>query len=347
MPKTLVTGASGFIGRHVVPLLLEGGHDVRCLVRPNSDCRFLRQFPVEFIYGDVTDADSLSNAVESVQFVFHLAGVAQVVSNRRFFELHTQGTAHLAEACLKQPNPPRLIHVSSLAAVGPARDKKPVQESTFPKPVSPYGRSKLLAERELCARADRLSCSIVRPPYVFGEWDHASTPLFQMIYKQRIHISPGYFNSLYSFVHATDLAHLLIKVAEEGETLTSNSVPISAEDRQAVSGQGIYNASAGEMVTFGDFGRLIGKAFGHDSIRVFKIPPLACIGTGLFYETLKKITGKTVPLDWNKICEALRGPWICDDDKTKNQLGVTPLKPFQERIEQTAKWQMKKVRGGF
>ena len=341
MPKTLVTGASGFIGRHVVPLLVERGHDVRCLVRPSSDCRFLRQFSVEFVHGDVTDSDSLHKAVDSVQFVFHLAGVAQVVSNRRFFDLHTQGTVNTAEACLRQPSSPRLIHVSSLAAVGPARNKKPIQESAFPKPVSSYGHSKFFAEKELCARADRLSCSIVRPPYVFGEGDHASMPLFQMIYKRRIHLIPGFFNSLYSFIHAEDLAHLLIKVAEEGETLTKNSVPASTSDQQTENGQGIYNASGGEMISFGDFGRLVGKGFGHDKIRVLKIPPLGCIGAGLYFETLKKITGKTVPLDWNKICEALRGPWICDDEKMRNRLGFSSLKPLHERIEQTAKWYQK------
>ena len=131
MPKALITGASGFIGRHVVPHLIEKGYDLRCLVRPTSDRSFLQQFSVEFVDGDVTDFESLRQAASSVEFVFHLAGVAQVVFTRRFFELHTQGTINVALACLEQPNPPRLIHVSSLAAMGPARDKKPTPETAF------------------------------------------------------------------------------------------------------------------------------------------------------------------------------------------------------------------------
>ena len=354
MPKALITGASGFIGRHVVPHLIEKGYDLRCLVRPASDRSFLERFPVEFVLGDVTDFGSLCRVVESVEFVFHLAGVAQVVYNRQFFELHTQGTINVAEACLQGSCPPRLIHVSSLAAMGPARDKKPTTETAFPRPISPYGRSKHLAEKALCDRADRLPCTIVRPPYVIGEGDRASVSLFQMISKQRLHLIPGFFNNLYSFIHAEDLAHLLALVAEKGELLTKNSLPSwdrrhlactrGSDSSQAGSlrsqderGRGIYNASCGELIRFGDFGRIIGKAYGIDKIRVIKAPPMVCAGVGLYYEVVKKITGKTVPLDWNKVCEALRGPWICDDEKARTQLGFVP-QPLEKRIEQTAGW---------
>lgn len=337
MSKALITGASGFIGRHVVPHLIEKGYDIRCLVRPTSDRSFLRGYSAELIDGDVMDFESLHRAVDSVELVFHLAGVAQVVSNHRFFELHTQGTANVARACLQQPNPPRLVHVSSLAAMGPARDKKPIPETAFARPVSPYGRSKHLAEKELCGHAESLPCTIVRPPYVFGEGDHASTPLFQMIYKQHIHLIPGYFNNLYSFIHAEDLAHLLARVAEEGEVLTKNSLPSSPQDDSPRRGLGIYNASCGELIKFGDFGRMIAQAFGIEKIHVINAPPMVCAGVGLYYEAVKKLTGKTVPLDWNKICEALRGPWICDDEKTRTRLGFVP-QPFQKRLEQTVRW---------
>ncbi len=337
MPKALITGASGFIGRHVVPHLIEKGYDVRCLVRPTSDRGFLKRYPVEFIDGDVTDFDSLRPAVDAVDFVFHMAGVAQVVANRRFFDLHTQGTINTAKACLARQSPPRLIHISSLAAMGPARNGKPVTETDFAKPISPYGKSKHLAELELRDRADRIPCTIVRPPYVIGEGDHASTALFQMIYKQRIHLIPGYFNNLYSFVHAEDLANLLARVAVDGERLTKNSLPTTPEDVSPELGRGIYNASCGEFVTFGDFGRKIAQAYGIEKIRVFKTPPMACVVGSLFYEVVKKITGKQVPFDWNKIREALRGPWICDDEKARTQFGFIP-QPFQKRIEQTARW---------
>jgi len=238
---------------------------------------------------------------------------------------------------LQAANPPRLIHVSSLAVIGPARDKKPVTETAFARPISPYGQSKHLAEKELRDRAESLPCTIVRPPYVIGEGDHASTSLFQMIYKQHIHLIPGYFNNLYSFVHAEDLAHLLAIVAEKGELLTKNSLPSSPQDDSSELGQGIYNASCGELVTFGDFGRMIAQAYGIEKLRVLYAPPVVCAGIGLFYEAVKKLTGKTVPLDWDKVCEALRGPWICDDQKTRNRLGFIP-QPFRNRVEQTARW---------
>ena len=78
--KTLVTGASGFIGKHLVRTLLEQGRDVRCLVRKTSDTRYLEELGVELFYGDLLDKDSLKDIAKGVNIVYHLAG--EIYSNR-------------------------------------------------------------------------------------------------------------------------------------------------------------------------------------------------------------------------------------------------------------------------
>ena len=78
--KTLVTGASGFIGKHLVRTLVEQGRDVRCLVRETSDTQYLDDLGVELFYGDLLDRNSLKDIAKNVNIVYHLAG--QIYSNR-------------------------------------------------------------------------------------------------------------------------------------------------------------------------------------------------------------------------------------------------------------------------
>ncbi len=78
--KTLVTGATGFIGKHLVGTLVEQGRDVRCLVRKTSNTQYLDDLGVELYYGDLLDKDSLKDIVKDVNIVYHLAG--EIYSNR-------------------------------------------------------------------------------------------------------------------------------------------------------------------------------------------------------------------------------------------------------------------------
>lgn len=338
MGKALVTGANGFIGAHLVKKLLEQEREVCCLVRKSSKLGEISKLPVKFAYGDVTDYDSLCAAMDSVSTVFHLAGACQVVKNEQFYNVNTKGTKNVAKACSQQKEVPRLIFVSSLAAVGPARNREMQDETVPAQPVSHYGRSKHQAEEALVAISDEVPCSIVRPPYVFGEGDHASAPLFKLIYRKKLHLVPSLFNPQYSFVHADDLTRLLLQVEESGEFLCKDSLPVPDKENTSQTGQGIYFAARSERPRFGDFGKMIAASFGLEKIRVFRTPPMWIVWTGLFSELYKKITQKTVALDWNKACEALRGPWTCSEQKATVKLGFRTGGSFEEQLEKTSRW---------
>lgn len=343
MSKVLVTGANGFIGLHLVRRLLEQFREVRCLVRSSSRLGELKSYPVEFAYGELGDAESLKKAVKGVTTIFHLAGATQVASSHLFYEVNAEGTANLARAASENAdNPPRFVFVSSLAACGPARKREMQDETVFCRPVSEYGKSKLMAENELLAFSEKLPISIVRPPYVFGEGDNASVPLFRLIYRKRIHLIPGYFNSHYSFVHADDLARALSMVEEKGEFASSGSIAKSPEDKNPEIGRGIYFVAREERPRFGDFGRMIADSLGIGKIRVMKIPPMAVLVGGLANEAYKHIAGKTVAFDWNKARESLRGPWTCSEQKMRRQLGYVSPYSFHERLEQTSRWYLER-----
>ena len=83
--KTLVTGASGFIGKHLVRTLVEQGREVRCLVRKTSNTQYLKDLGVEFFYGDLLKKDSLEDIAKGINIVYHLAGEIYSDHSRDFY----------------------------------------------------------------------------------------------------------------------------------------------------------------------------------------------------------------------------------------------------------------------
>ena len=128
--KALVTGSSGFIGGHLVRSLLERGHAVSCLVRPASEPRALAGLDVTRISGSYFDLASLGRAVKGMDYVFHAGAALSAVDWPGYFKANVQGTANMLEACAQaNPGLRKFVFISSIAAVGPAVDKRPVRES--------------------------------------------------------------------------------------------------------------------------------------------------------------------------------------------------------------------------
>ena len=170
--KTLVTGATGFIGSHLVEELLKGGHRVTCLVRKTSNLQWINGLNVRLIYGDCTIKESLLNAVADFDYIFHLAGLTKAANERDFFSANALGTENLVSAVIeKNPDTKRFVYLSSLAAAGPSCDGTPAKEAGEPKPVSAYGRSKLEGERIVMRHKNTIPVTVIRPPAVYGPRD--------------------------------------------------------------------------------------------------------------------------------------------------------------------------------
>src|SRR5258705_8254759 len=150
--RVLVTGGTGFVGSHLVDALCQQNVQVRVLARKTSDRTRLQQ-GVEVIEGDLQDEAALQRAVHSVELIFHLAAATRARSERGYVEANAEGTRRLINAIQTvQPKVRRLVYLSSLAAVGPAHDGKPVQREDLPHPITAYGRSKLAGE-QFCLHA--------------------------------------------------------------------------------------------------------------------------------------------------------------------------------------------------
>ncbi len=200
--RVLVTGGTGFIGRHLVRRLVGLGDEVACFVRRSSEVEDLERMGVEFRYGDVTDFESVRAAVRDVDAVYHLAGVIRTVGQGDMPAVNEGGTANLVKACAQLETPPAVVFVSSIAATGPSRDG-PLVESDKPEPVSLYGRSKLAAERAARRWSGEVPVTTIRPPIVFGEHDKETLELFRMA-DRGWHVIPGLKARRVSLVHASD-----------------------------------------------------------------------------------------------------------------------------------------------
>jgi nucleoside-diphosphate-sugar epimerase len=330
--NVLVTGGTGFIGDHLVEGLLERDEQVRALVRDLVRGERLEERGAELAQGDVTDLESLRRAVSGASVVYHVAGLTKAFKARQFYEVNKAGVSNVARACAEQKDPPVLVIVSSLAAVGPAKRGSLHHETDEPSPVSLYGRSKRAGEEAAERYAGQVPITIVRPPIVFGEHDKAGFEMFKMVAKAGFHPVPGYFPKNYSIIHADDLVEVLISAADRGERLPNGTTKLPGD------GKGYYFAACDEHPTYYQLGRLIGTALGRRRTLTipFARPVIRCVGA--FGELTGRVRGQPSVMNWDKAREATAGSWTCSAEKAKQELGFTVPCSLGERLSQTAQW---------
>jgi nucleoside-diphosphate-sugar epimerase len=167
--RVLVTGANGFIGSNLVKRLLREGYSVNAFVRKSSDLKFLEDFDLNLIYGDITEKETLAPAVANVDRVYHVAGLAADWGPYSLFEkINLQGTKNVARAAA-DAGAKRFIYISTVAFHGFGKTGM-TEESPPAKNLIPYARTKYLAEQWLWNFAAKTSMEItaVRPGNVFG-----------------------------------------------------------------------------------------------------------------------------------------------------------------------------------
>lgn len=330
MSRCLITGASGFVGSNLARRLRGEGWDVRCLVRPSSKLDQLEPLGVELVHGSLDDPTALRSAAADVDVVFHLAGRTAAFRRHQYTLDNVEGTRRLAEACAVQSGPPVLVMVSSLAAGGPGTMKLPRRESDAERPVSAYGRSKLVAEQAAVAVSRDLPISIVRPPMVFGQADRASLQLFRSMQIIPLHLSPGLRRFALSLVHVTDLCNALVKVATHGERVASNGAA-------GEPGQGKYYVAADRHVTYGEMGQLAAKAAGW-AVATLPLPRPIFWFAGSIGEVVGRVRKRPSLVNFDKVREACAAGWVCSDEKIRTQLGYQPAAPLEERFAETVAW---------
>ncbi len=218
----LVTGASGFLGSHVVRAALKRGFRVRAFVRPKSSLKNLEGLPIEFCTGDIQSQADLTKAVTGCSWIFHLAADYRFTSleGEQVLKTNIDGTRRVLEVAEKA-GIERMVYTSSTATIGlpingnPADEKTPLQQKDL---VGPYKRSKYYAELEVKKGVERgIPVVIVNPSAPVGTHDGKPTPTGRFIVDFLNRKLFAYTDTGLNIVDAEDVAEGHFLAAEKGK----------------------------------------------------------------------------------------------------------------------------------
>jgi dihydroflavonol-4-reductase len=317
---TLVTGASGFLGSHVARQLVARGDDVRVLLRPSSHNRAIGDLSLEYVTGDLRDADSLERAVKGVQRVFHVAADYRLWArrSREIYDSNVGGTKNLLAAA-KRAGVAQFIYTSTVATIAVDRSEPPneLTEAKLEEMVGHYKRSKWMAEREvLNAAKEGLPVIVAMPTTPVGPWDWKPTPTGKIIVDFLNGKMPGYVETGLNFVGVEECAAGHLLVAEKGKI-------------------GERYLLGAENLTLKQVLDTLEKITGL-SAPTLKIPHGVALGVAYASTIFSRLIGEEpqIPIEGVKIA---RHKMFVDCSRAKRELGFQPG-PVAAALERAVRW---------
>jgi nucleoside-diphosphate-sugar epimerase len=318
----LVTGATGFVGRHIAEALAERGHDVRCLVRRPEKAAALAARGMDILGGDLTDPASLKAAAHGRDTVVHAAAQAGDWAARRAYQdANVAGTRHLLDAA-EAMGAVRFVHVSSVAVYG--RRRGPIDESAPFQPTGEgYTDTKIAAEQQVWERhrAGRLRCAVVRPCIVYGPYDWKFVPrVVEGLEGGRVPlIARGAHRA--PIVSVSDVADLVAECALQ----------------PAAVGEA-FNCASTEAVTWKQLFEEIARVVGARVPRV-SVPFRVAYAAGAVLEALYRLAGSgTPPVITRFAAEVLGTPVEYDVSRAARLLGWRPRVTLAVGLPETVAW---------
>lgn len=315
--KVLITGASGFVGYHLVLSALEKGFEVHAAIRSNSNVKHLEGLDITFVHLDYHSEYALQKRIEENgwHYMIHAAGVTRAAGQEAYNEVNADFTYNLASAAAKA-GIEKMVFISSLAAIGPqaAHDEALITESKAPHPVTSYGRSKLLAETRLQEIKD-LPLTILRPTAVYGPRERDLFVMFRTI-SRGLEPYIGKAPQTFSFIYVKDLAEVSV-----------NALLTHA--------QGTYNLSDGATYDRYQLAQITKKILNRRTLKMHIPVPLVRLIAG----TLEKTSGNGVPvLNREKLAELTAPGWQISIDKARKELGFQPKYDLEQGLRHTLEW---------
>lgn len=327
--NVLVTGASGFVGRHLLPYLVKAGANVTCCLRKGNGViapELLDKVRIARL--DLASGEGLDSALAigngktgaGQDIVIHLAALLFGNGWQAYLQANAGAAFRLAAAIKKRQDagwqvPERLVLVSSLAAAGPCGQAPGLDETAMPAPVSAYGWSKLMVERILAgALGERLVT--LRPPIIYGSGDRGLLPVFRGV-ARGVAVSPGWRDFPVSVIHADDVARAICLCCS-GDASGTYHLNDDPERNQGH-----------EM---GAFCQAMATALGQKSLRLIRMPlPVMAVTAALAsaWGGLRQWLAPLIPAgrfpNWNldKFREAREPGWLANAGRISS-LGFVP-----------------------
>ena len=316
--RILITGASGFIGRYLVHYALAQGLDVYAGVRSSSNRSRLPTERIGFVEVDFDKPGNLhaelarfSEETGGFHYVIHNAGVTKPRHPGEFEQGNAAFARHFAETLLKtQPGLRKFVYMSSLAALGPGDPDSlaPITELQSPRPITPYGKSKLLGE-QLLFELDGLPLVVIRPSAVYGPGDAKFLERLMRIFNRGLEVRVGARDQRLSFIYVGDLASVSIEAC-----LSDNS-------------NEAFNISDGGNYSLAEFNSYVKEAIGARTVPLH-IPSGLLMTYGYLSFLGLTALGKPVHLSHFKVRELTAKNWIVDISKARERLGFEPEFPL-------------------
>lgn len=318
--RVLITGASGFVGYHIIEQALQNNLDVYAAIRKGSNIEHLKHLNIQYIYLNYTDISSLKNQLQANQYhyIIHAAGVTRARSQNEYDTINAGYTHNLALAALDSGiNLKKLVLISSLAALGPLNTLTGIiTEHTAPAPLTAYGKSKLLAEENLKA-ISALNFTILRPTGVYGPRDRDIFIFFKHLVNG---IEPyiGNLQQKLSLIYVTDLAQAAIKALYAGDKKT-------------------YNLCDGNFYNRYELGNITKEVLNLKTLKLH-LPINMVKAIAALSEKWCYLNHKASVLNTEKLKELMAVNWHCDIEQAKAELGFYPQYNLQAGVTETLKW---------
>lgn len=305
MGRTVITGASGFLGSHVTETLMSKDGDVLAMLRPTSSLAMVPAgCPTTRV--DFMDPASMKQAVSGAGVIVHAAGATSAGSQEEFDRANALVTRNILAARDMYAKDSLFIYISSQAASGPSASG----------PVTAYGRSKLLGELAVKGTDNWV---ILRPPAIFGPRDPASAPVLRMALKG-LFFSPWMNRGGFCLVFVEDLARLTADLPDFPDTVGNTLEP-----------------SYGRIYSWKDFHRILEKASGRRILHM-RVPPVLVQAAGFMNEALSSFVGRTPFFCRDKCRELLACDWEVEDGLTRRLTGWEPSMTVEEAMAVTFRW---------
>lgn len=307
-----LTGATGFLGGAIVRAARARGWSVQAIVRPGNT----RAVPdgARPIEADLGDASALARAFAAGDAVVHAAGRVRAAREHEFTSTNVDGTRAVVEAA--NAAGVRLVHISSLAAAGPAGLAAPAREDDAPRPVNAYGRSKLAGE-DVVRDAARVPWLILRPSAVYGPGDRGFLPLARLA-NRGVFLLAAPAETAFTFVFVDDVAEAV-----------AGAVDSTAQRDVLFVGHGRPETADAMLRAWAD---ACGRPY-----RPVPVPRAVLRAASLAGDLVWRLGG-TPDLDSSRFAEFTAGGFVCDVTRATERLGFTAGVALTDGIVRTVRW---------
>jgi UDP-glucose 4-epimerase len=317
--RVLITGASGFVGFHLIEAALKNNLEVFAAVRKSSKVDHLKPLKVQYAFTNFTSVEALTNEIQDNQYdyIIHAAGVTKANSKAEYDAINTDYTVNLAKAAVASGRIKKFVFVSSLAAVGPmATVDGLLTEATVQAPVTAYGHSKKHAEEALKSFTS-LNYVILRPTAVYGPRDKDILIVLKQ-FANRFEPYIAKIDQYLSFIYVKDLAQACIQALTRGN-------------------QQAYLLSDGKRYDRYQLANITKRLLGINTFKIHLPLSIIKVVAGIA-EGVSKITKKPSALNVEKLNELTAANWICSIDKAQQELDFKPQYDLNRGLEETLTW---------